>query len=61
MGAWGIFAFAVGGALGFLASVVVLGSPWGVVIGFIAFLFIGIGLEEIISSSTRQEEKTKTT
>ena len=59
MSAWGIFSFAIGGALGFLASVVVLGSPWGVVIGFIAFLFIGIGLEEIISSSTRQERRLK--
>jgi len=62
MSAWGIFSFAIGGALAYFALGMTLFGfpPAGIFIGFIAFLFIGAGLEEIISSTTRQEEKTKT-
>jgi len=60
MSAWGIFSFAIGGALAYYALAFAFTSPAGIFIGFIAFLFIGMGLEEIISSTTRREEKTET-
>lgn len=58
MGAFGVLSFRLGGALIIFALAVTFstsGQIWGVVIGFVGFLGLGAGLDEMFSSGKERK------